>query len=188
MSWEWFGAWLGTVILGALLGYGIAEFRDWRRRVRERRGNFEALAAEIQLCANLAEGYLGNSVQVPTYRMPTTAYDRSFPMLLVDGVLKLSETDALMAYYINVRGFNLAVDQAQALIVRKEEDRPPKAFDREVKRAKLKAMRLRREGDKTILYGKAIDVLRAHLSMAALDRLTIDQSAITDENEAKHEG
>src|SRR5262245_1995806 len=99
-----------SVVIGVVLGYGAAEFREHFRRKHERRGQLEALAVEIELCGELAAAYLASSVQTPAYRLPIRAYETALPAILADGVLSMAEINALTRFYVNVHSFNLAID------------------------------------------------------------------------------
>jgi hypothetical protein len=161
-----------SVVIGVVLGYGAAELREYFRRKHERRGHFEALAVEIELCGELTAAYLASSVQTPAYRLPARAYETAFPAILAAGVLSMREIDALTRFYINVHSFNLAIDQAQATLMKREEDRPPERLGQEVRRAELKAIKLRK-GEAPNQYDDAMAVLMAHLPEESIKRLLL---------------
>lgn len=172
-------AWVALlgVVIGGALTFATTEYRECRERNRKRHGNFEALAVEIQICGELADGYLKGNVLAPAYRMPMIAYQRSFPELLTDGVLAVDETKALIRFYINVAAFNFSVDQAQAALMSSDEERPPHLI-RETKRARLKAAKLRRGEPQ---YSAALDVAKAHLPKESRERLAIPIEALAEE-------
>lgn len=161
------------VAVGILLGWGVAAFREHLRRGRERRGHFEALAVEIQVCADMASGYMRGGVMAPAYRMPFIAYENSFPALLADGVLTFQETEALIRFYIGAQSFNFCLDQAQSVLMTKHEDRAAERLEREVRRARLKAQKLKREDGKKTHFDGAIEVVRAHLPAKSIARMSI---------------
>lgn len=165
----WWTSLLGVVV-GAGLAFGIAEYRDAKERSRKRRGNFEALAVEIQICGELADGYLKGGVMAPAYRMPLTAYNKCFADLLTDGVLASAETNAVIRFYINVAAFNFAVDQAQIALMKRDDDEPTPRSRREASRAMLKASNICRSSEQ---YGAAIGVMRQHLPEESRARLAI---------------
>lgn len=170
----WWNPLLG-VIVGAALGFGLAEYRDYKERKRRRRGNFEALAVEIQICDELAHGYLNGGVMAPAYRMPLTAYSKCFSDLLTDGVLTASETNAVIRFYINVAAFNFAVDQAQAALMKRDDDQPTTRLKREASRTFLKAQNIRRDNS------SAMDVMRNHLPEKSRARLAIPLGDLVEE-------
>ena len=179
VSIPWWGPLLGAVI-GVLLGFGLNELRERCRRDRERRGHFEALAAELQICATMALGYLKGGVMAPAYRMPTVAYSRSLPALLADGVLEFSETEALIRFYVGAQSFNFALDQAQQLLMQKPDERPEKRLDLEVGRAQLKARKLAKDSEKPNHYDGAIAVVRVHLPKKSHGRLSIEEEDLSE--------
>lgn len=172
-----------NIAIGASLGFAIAEYRDWRRRQRQRVGHFEALAAEIQICAEMAKGYVDGTVKAPSYRMPQVAYQRSFAALLSDGVLNFSETAAIARFYVAALSFNFSVDQAQMILMKKEEDRPPRRVGLESGRARMKALNLRKDSDRLNLYVNAIDVVRRRLPKDSQGRLSLAEEDLREEAE-----
>jgi hypothetical protein len=181
----WWVSLLGVVI-GAALGFGISEFREWRQRKRQRVGYLEALAVEIGVCGDLARDYCAGGVMAPAYRMPLLAYQRAFPELLSAGILVSKETDALMRFYFNAAAFNFALDQAQAVLMKKKEDRPEKRLDWETRRAMLKARKLARGSNTPNHFDAAIAALRSHLPRDATTRLNIPTEEL-QEGEAAEE-
>ena len=166
-----------SVSIGALWGFGVAEARDLIHRRRQRRGNFEALGVELQMCGDLASGYLRDKVMAPAYRMPLMAYEHSLPALLVDGVLSVAETNALLRFYVNAMAFNFSVDQVQAVLMMKEDSRPPMRLEHETNRVRLKAGKLCRGSQPANHFDAAVAVIRRHLPKEARARLLIQSPA-----------
>lgn len=172
-----------NIAAGALLGFLIAEYRDWKRMNKERVGHLEALAAEIQICAEMAGGYLRGNVRAPSYRMPLIAYERSLPALLADGVLSFSETTALIRFYVNAQAFNYSVEHAQQVLMMKDENRPPKRLDLEAKRAATKAKKLVKGGERPNHYDGAIAVVRNRLPKDSQGRLSLAEEDMEEVSE-----
>ena len=167
-------------LIGVLVGFGLNELRERSRRKRERHGHFEALAAELQICAEMARGYINGGVKAPAYRMPMIAYARSIPALLADGVLRFEESSALFRFYVGAQSFNFALDQAQAVLMKRPDDRPEKRLDLEVGRAQLKARKLAKDSEKPNHYDGAIAVVRAHLPQKSHGRLSIEEDDLRE--------
>ena len=178
----WWGALVGALV-GVLLGFCISEFRDWRERRRKRYGFLEALAVEINVCADLAKGYFDGRVMAPAYRLPLLAYERVLPEILSEGILTIQETQALIRFYFNVAALNFCLDQAQAVLMQKEPDRPHERLEREVRRAKLKARKLRKDSGPGNHYDAAIDVIRRHLPKDRNVRLGLSVEEVLEEAE-----
>ena len=177
-----------SVGVGVLLGFGVSEFREWRRREQERVGHFEALAAELQICADMARSYLRVKIRAPSYRMPLIAYQRSLPALLADGVLTFDETQALIRFYVTAQSFNFAVEQAHQLLMKKEDDRPTKRLDSMGNLGKMKARKLSRDSDRPNHYTKAIDVVRRRLPEDSRGRLSLGEEELDEEEAQAQEG
>jgi hypothetical protein len=171
------------VVVGAALGYGIAELRDYYTRRRQRHGHLEALGVELQMCGDIARGYLSGKVMAPAYRMPMIAYERSLPALLAEGVLTVQEMHALMRYYVNAIAFNFALDLTQQVLMVPKEDRAERRLEREAGRARLKAEKLSNRGASNH-YTAAIGVIRSHLPEKAARRLAMVPASELVEEEA----
>jgi hypothetical protein len=153
-----------SVIVGAVIGFCVSEFRDWRQRKRTIAGYFEALAVEIQICGELARGYVKGRVRAPSYRLPVLAYQKALPELLSQGELTYNEKYALVRFYMNANQLNFCMEQIQTLFMRTQEERPDDRVDREHKRALLKAGKIQKDRTPSNFYDAAMEVVRAHLS------------------------
>ncbi|OAI50065.1 hypothetical protein AYO46_10725 [Betaproteobacteria bacterium SCGC AG-212-J23] len=171
---------LVSVVIGAIVGFGISELRERLQRKRQRTGHLEALTVEVSVCGDLAQGYCIGKVMAPAYRMPLLAYQRVFPELVSAGILNSTETNALMRFFFNAAAFNFALDQAQAVLMKKSEDRPPNRLELETRRAMLKAQKLAKGGTSNH-YTAAIDALRKHLPEDAAMRLNIPSEDVQEE-------
>ena len=160
-------------LIGALVAYGLGEWRERRARKRKLLGNFEALAAEILICNSLAEGYLAGAVLAPAYRMPIVAFETVLPALLAEGVLARGEIEAILSFYVNTKSFNLSLDLAQDYASSNKDN----SVEREASRASLKAMNAI-EGPPGIPshYEKALVAVKKHLKRESITRLKLDVS------------
>lgn len=68
----WTGAALAA--FGALVVYWIGRLDAGRKEQEERRGHLRMLRAEIRRAGELAAGYLGDNVLMPTTRLPQGSY------------------------------------------------------------------------------------------------------------------
>lgn len=102
------------VFLGFSLGFAV----DWIRRWKMRKAHWKILGAEVSLCAERARWYKEGTVKTPLYRLPTSAFHVSFPVLVSEADLSTDEFKSLIEYYswaedIN-RGLDNAADAAKA--------------------------------------------------------------------------
>lgn len=102
------------VVLGFVLGF----VADWFRRYRMRKGHWKILGAEISICTKRANWYINRNVSAPLYRLPTSVFSISFPVLASEGDLTPEDFESLIEYYswaedIN-RGLESASDEAKA--------------------------------------------------------------------------
>ena len=129
---------LWAALLGVLLGFILAEGREWWARRRRRRTHWGALRAEIEFCRGLAETYLRDRVVAPLYRLPTAAYSQSFPALLGDAAVAETEVQSLIQFFSEVETLNRGLDLAQTARERSD----AQALQAEFERNLLKAQRL----------------------------------------------
>jgi hypothetical protein len=115
IAW-WEGA--GGVLLGAVIGVIVGSFIPllWSRwtRATERRGELNAMAAELYH-ARLAMNALSKTrplVLAPPYHLPLSTFERALPKLVGEGSLTGTEVAALVEYVVRAeelnRGFDLA--------------------------------------------------------------------------------
>ena len=102
------------VVLGFVLGF----VADWFRPKRMRKAHWGMLGAEISICTKKANWYINRTVSAPLYRLPTSAFGVSFPVLVSEADLTPDEFESLIEYYswagdIN-RGLDNASDAAEA--------------------------------------------------------------------------
>lgn len=96
------------VILGWILGFAA----DWRRRKRMRKAHWEMLGTEISICTKRANWYINRTVRAPLYRLPTSAFHVSFPVLVSEADLTADEFASLLEYYSWVEDINRGLDNA----------------------------------------------------------------------------
>ncbi|MCW5605102.1 MAG: hypothetical protein KIT18_11215 [Burkholderiales bacterium] len=121
------------VILGFALGFGV----DFVRRHRMKKAHWKILGAEIEVCNERAKWYLERTVSAPLYRLPTSAFSVSFPILVSEAAMDASEFSSLVKYYswaedIN-RGLEYAADaagQGETERLKREENRLQKKCER----------------------------------------------------------
>lgn len=102
---------IGAVV-GGILGVLLVELKDFFWRMLRRKAHWRALGAEIELCREMAEIFLNDTVKAPLYRLPTLSYLNSFPALLADGAPNGAETKAITQFYCQVETLNRGFDQA----------------------------------------------------------------------------
>lgn len=102
-------------IVLVLLGFILAWVPQWFDRRRRIVAHWGALRAEAQLCAEAARNLLADRVLAPLYRLPTNAFEKSFPLLLVEGELSESETLSITRFFSVAQDINRGLDNATKL-------------------------------------------------------------------------
>jgi hypothetical protein len=158
----WQSTELWAALLGVLLGFILAEGKDWWTRRRRRKSHWGALRAELEFCRHLSETYVRDRVIAPLYRLPTTAYSQSFPALLGDAAVAEREAQSLIQFFSEAEALNRGLDLAQSARERGDQE----ALEAEFKRNLLKAGMLippSAGGNSENYYRRARAVLDAHL-------------------------
>ena len=101
------------VVLVWFLEFGT----NWIRQRRMRKAHWDLLGAEIFICKKRASWYINRKVKAPLYRLPTSAFSFSFPVLVSGADLTADEFESLVEFYswaedIN-RGLGNASDAAK---------------------------------------------------------------------------
>lgn len=145
--WEGAAGALGGAVLGGCIPLGWAW---WRRRV-ERRGEIDAMQAELFRVLILLRELRTAKVGAPLYRLPISVTEHALPKLIGDGVLTDQEGYALVEYVNRIDEVNRGLDQAAEAYA----SRNLAWLDEEYKRNLLKATaileeQLERHQDQTI--------------------------------------
>lgn len=129
-------------VTGASLAFVLVVLYDWLRARRKRRAYFAALRAEMNLCSDLAQTYVGDRIAAPLYRLPTVAYSNSLPALLSEAALGERDSRNLLLFFNEVETMNRGLEQAEgARLIEDPQERQAKLAD-EFSRNVLKAQKL----------------------------------------------
>jgi hypothetical protein len=99
-------------VLLVVLGWVLALGPDWYRRKRMRKAHWEMLGAEISICTKRAKWYINRTVIAPLYRLPTSAFSVSFPVLVSEADVTGDEFASLVEYYSWAEDINRGLDNA----------------------------------------------------------------------------
>ena len=140
------GGFTYPLYVGIIVGIIVFILNCGERQVRIRIENkvaWEAIAAEVSLCSELADRYVSDKVISPSYRLPTNAYDSVFPKLLANNGITKSEIPCLQIFYTEARSVNRGLDNAAAYIhAGKTEEEAQKLLGMEYDRTGSRAKRL----------------------------------------------
>ena len=98
-----------------LVGFVLAWVPQWFDRRRRIVAHLGALRAEALLCTEHANALLMDGVAAPLYRLPTIAFEKAFPVLLVEGELTEEEVLALSRFFAQAQDINRGLDNATRL-------------------------------------------------------------------------
>jgi hypothetical protein len=101
-------------VLAAIVAFLLALLPQFINRKRQRKAHREALLAEINVCERHARIYLRDGVAAPLYRLPTIAFEKSFPHLLGDGVFGRQAVEDLEDFALMIEAINRGLDNAHA--------------------------------------------------------------------------
>ena len=135
-------------VLLVLLGFALGFVPVWLDRKRRLKTHWSAIRAELELCRERASTLLRDSIRSPLYRLPLSAYQSSFSVLLADGDLSEPEVLTIGRFFCQVQDINRGLDNAAAML---NADNAA-GLDREYDRNLLKARRLveSREGEESL--------------------------------------
>jgi len=146
-------------LLLVLLGFFLGLVPGWWSRKQRLKVHWGALRAESAICKEKAETYLGDDVMSPLYRLPTKAYETSFPVLLSDAAVKEKEVRDLSRFYGQVEDLNRGLDNAAELYKENRID----LLKTEYKRNCTKAHELiEPQLGSTNLYSNAVALIESH--------------------------
>ena len=145
------------IIFGFLLGF-VPSWLDRKRRLKT---HLQAIRAEMHLARDRANMLLNDNIMAPLYRLPVSAYQTSFPVLLAEGVLSEDGALTLGDYFCQVQDINRGLDNATATAHANDDA----GVRREYNRLLLKAKRLMEESPQGhALYADGLAVVEQQLS------------------------
>ncbi len=98
--------------IGVLLGFGLAQAKEWLTRRRKHAAFWHAINAELEFSGGKAASFSTENVEAPLYRLPKSSYESCYPQLLADGALTRAESTALMAFFNEIETLNRGLDLA----------------------------------------------------------------------------
>lgn len=101
-------------VASLLLGFLLGLVPPWFTRRQRLKAHWWALRAELAECREKAETLLSESdrFQTPLYRLPTNAFQVSFPIILADCAIDESEARALTRCFSQIQDINRGLDNA----------------------------------------------------------------------------
>ena len=148
--------WPVKEFLLVLFGFVLAHVPIWLDRKRRLKTHWSVIRGEIELCRERASTLLTDAIQSPLYRLPLSAYETSFPVLLSEGALSEVESLTMGRFFSQVQDINRGMDNAAAML----NVNVTAGLDREYDRNLLKARQLveSRDGEDS-LYAEAKQVV-----------------------------
>lgn len=139
-----------------LFGFVLGRVPTWLDRKRKLKTHWSVVRGELELCRERTSTLLNDSVQSPLYRLPLSAYEASFPVLLAEGALSEAESLTMGRFFYQVQDINRGLDNAAAML----QSNDTAGLNREYDRNLLKARRLieSHEGEES-LYAMARKVV-----------------------------
>ncbi len=123
-------------ILLVLLGFVLAHLPKWFDRKRNLKAHWCAIRAEMELCKEIAEGMRTEPRQTPLYRLPVTAFDTAFPILLAEATVTEAESQTLSRFSGHVHDINRGLDNAAEMYKASESGKLEEEFNRNLLKAK----------------------------------------------------
>ncbi|WP_298827071.1 hypothetical protein [uncultured Piscinibacter sp.] len=114
------------VIVGFVLAW-VPQWFDRRRRIVAHGG---ALRAEAFLCTDCANALLTDGMMAPLYRLPTIAFEKAFPVLLVEGELTEEQVLAPNRFFNQAQDINRGLENATHLAQAGDDERPQDEYKR----------------------------------------------------------
>jgi hypothetical protein len=144
-----------------ILGFALALIPRWLDRKRRLKAHLQAIREEMQLTEARATMLLNHGIMAPLYRLPVSAYETSFPVLLAEGVLSEGDAFALGDYFCQVQDINRGLDNATAAAHANNDHTLKKEYGRLL----LKAQRLMMDGHEgKAMYAAGFAVVERQLS------------------------
>lgn len=129
-------------VLLVLVGFVLAFVPPWLDRKRRLRTHLQAIRAEMKLAQERATMLLAHNILAPLYRLPVSACQTAFPILIAEGVLSETGSYAIGNYLCQVQAINRRLDNATSRAHADDNT----GLEREYNRLLLKGQRLLQDG------------------------------------------
>jgi hypothetical protein len=105
----WLPTWIGWAISStAAILYIVFDYLKSRKKDA---ALWHAINAELKFSGGLAASVFAEPViEVPLYRLPSSAFETCYPQLLADGAMSAAESRALMTFFNEVETLNRGLD------------------------------------------------------------------------------
>lgn len=151
---------LAFTIFGFLLGL----VPPWFNRKRRLRTHWCAIRAEMLQCKEKAETLLKDKIASPLYRLPLTAYQTSYSVLLGDGAVSEGEVLVLGTFFGLVQDINRGLDNTAAMHM--SGSLMENKIESEYQRNRMKAEKLiKEENQKPSIYEQAKGVVDRKIAL-----------------------
>jgi hypothetical protein len=117
-------------IVLVVVGFVLAWVPQWFDRRRRIVAHWGALRAEALLCTDCANALLMDNVMAPLYRLPTVAFEKAFPVLLVEGELAEEHVLALNRFFSQAQDINRGLENATRLAHAGDEAKLQQEYER----------------------------------------------------------
>ncbi|MFZ2542430.1 MAG: hypothetical protein WAW75_11755 [Gallionella sp.] len=145
------------IVIGFVLGF----VPSWLDRKRRLKAHLQAIRAEMQLARARGNMLLNDNIMAPLYRLPVSAYETSFPVLLAEGVLSEEGALSLGDYFCQVQDINRGLDNATAMAHANDDAGVRREYDRLL----VKARHLMENGPQgQALYAAGLAVVEQQIS------------------------
>jgi hypothetical protein len=132
-------------IAAVFFAYHLGAKKESEREHRMIRSHFDALGMEIHRCADLAAIYLEQGIRAPLYRLPTSAYEQSMPVLKNTGIVSGGDAQSIQQFYLQAEQVNRGLDNVDDFVRGKvnENMQAHITLDDELARLRLKCEEMR---------------------------------------------
>lgn len=98
-----------------LFGFLLGLVPPWFNRKRRLRTHWCAIRAEMLQCKEKAETFLNDEIASPLYRLPLSAYQTSYSVLLGDGAVSEDEVLVLGTFFGLIQDINRGLDNTAGM-------------------------------------------------------------------------
>jgi hypothetical protein len=133
-----------------VMGFALAWIPQWFDRHRRIVAHWGALRAEATLCTEYANTLLRDGVMAPLYRLPTIAFEKAFPILLVEGELTEEQVLTLNRFFSQAQDINRGLENATRLAHAGDDARLQQEYGRLLLKANVLAINPDGQGDLSV--------------------------------------
>ena len=125
-----------SAVVGAFVGWMLHVGYNRLKIIKINESGWNVILAEAANCHEYSIEFISAKILSPQYRLPTIAYQVSYPLLISHGLVSREEAIELSNYFSRVDDLNRGLENANSLLLAGNKDLLSELHDRNILKAR----------------------------------------------------